>query len=190
MRVGTIVGGVAGIVLVASVAFGITRGQASASAGEPASAKAQRSTAVPVPPVEPPVAVSESEEPTPTPNEATQKSDQAEPKSSKPEPAPRASSPEPESAPVKPAAPKSQRFKIAIGSVGYEPSVVNATAGSPIVLTVAQGEGCAAGFLMPDLGVNADNSAGDAKVDLGRVDRGTYRFTCGMGMVEGKLVVR
>ncbi len=83
-----------------------------------------------------------------------------------------------------------QKFTIDIGDTGYEPSVLQASSGSPISLTVAQGEGCAAGFLMPSLGISKDNSRGDVTFSLGKLKAGTYRFTCAMGMVEGRLLVQ
>lgn len=92
---------------------------------------------------------------------------------------------------AKPAAskPSEQEFSIAIGSTGYEPGVVRATTGRPIVLAVGRGEGCASGFLIPKLGVNEDNSRGPITVKLGALPAGTYRFSCGMDMVTGKLIV-
>lgn len=100
---------------------------------------------------------------------------------------------EPMAAPPK-AAPASkpviQKLSINIGSAGYEPALVEAKADAPIELIVAQGEGCAAGFLMPDLGLTADNTAGPTTLALGKLEKGTYRFTCGMDMVEGHLVVQ
>jgi len=86
--------------------------------------------------------------------------------------------------------PKTQRLRIAIGPRGYEPSVVRAEAGRPIVLSVGRGEGCAAGFLIPKLGVEEDNSEGSVTVNLGHVPAGRYRFSCGMDMVTGTLVVK
>lgn len=83
-----------------------------------------------------------------------------------------------------------QRLRIAIGDNGYEPDVLKADADRPIKITVEQGEGCAAGFLIPDLGVALDNSAGPASKKLGLLEPGDYRFTCGMEMVEGVLRVR
>jgi len=87
------------------------------------------------------------------------------------------------------AKPSAQRFTIDIGDFGYEPAAIKASSDSPIILTVAQGEGCAAGFTIPSLGIDADNSAGSATLELGRLDPGTYRFACAMDMVEGRLVV-
>jgi len=86
--------------------------------------------------------------------------------------------------------PDTQRFDIAIGAAGYEPSAVTAEAGKPIALNVAQGEGCAAGFVISELGVNADNTVGPVTVDLGVVAPGEYRYACGMDMLSGTLVVR
>lgn len=100
--------------------------------------------------------------------------------------------PTPDAEPAQPtsANPDVQQLSIAIGVAGYEPSVVSANAGVPIELTVAQGEGCAAGFLMPSQGIQLDNSAAAATVSLGALSAGDYRFTCGMEMVEGVLQVR
>jgi plastocyanin len=83
-----------------------------------------------------------------------------------------------------------QRLSVAIGERGYEPSMLSAKTGTPIELTVAQGDGCAAGFLIPKLGVELDNSTGAATKKLGVLKAGDYRFTCSMGMVEGVLRVR
>jgi hypothetical protein len=113
---------------------------------------------------------------------------------SKPEPRPKAEpGPDPKPAPKaepKKASSAAQHFNIRIGGVGYEPSLVTASAGRPITLTVGKGEGCAAGFLMPSLGVEKDNSSGAVTIKLGRLKPGTYGFSCGMGMVQGRLVVR
>jgi plastocyanin len=83
-----------------------------------------------------------------------------------------------------------QRFKIVIGTVGYEPASITAKAGSSVTLTVGKGEGCAAGFNMPELGVHADNSSGPVTIRLGKLKAGSYTYTCSMGMVSGTLRVR
>lgn len=85
---------------------------------------------------------------------------------------------------------ESQRYSVAIGQSGYEPSAIVASADEPIIVSVEQGDGCAAGFLIPALGVSEDNSAGPVTIDLGIVAAGRYQFSCGMGMVTGELVVR
>jgi plastocyanin len=92
-------------------------------------------------------------------------------------------------APAAPVAKATQHLEIAIGQAGYEPSRLTASAGRPVTLVVGRGEGCAAGFLMPSLGVDKDNSAGPVTVRLGALKAGTYPFSCAMGMVTGELVV-
>jgi len=108
-----------------------------------------------------------------------------------PAPAPRV---DPAPTPTKPAAqaapkPALQRLSVSIGDAGYAPDTILARAGTPIELKVGRGDGCAAGFLMPDLGVSADNSSRDVTVQLPALRPGTYAFTCGMGMVSGQLIV-
>lgn len=93
------------------------------------------------------------------------------------------------SKPPKKKAASGQRLSIEIGDAGYEPTVVRASSGSPITLTVGKGEGCAAGFVMPSLGISKDNSNGPVTFSLGELEPGTYRFACAMEMVEGQLVV-
>lgn len=89
-----------------------------------------------------------------------------------------------------PAADAPQRITIRSGGSGYEPSEPQASADRPIVLVVGKGEGCAAGFYMPSLGIEADNSGGPVTLDLGTLEPGSYMFTCGMGMLGGELIVR
>ena len=83
-----------------------------------------------------------------------------------------------------------QHIRLAIGATGYEPSALQASSLSAITLTVGKGEGCAAGFLMPSLGISKDNSRGSVTFSLGKLKPGTYRFSCAMEMVEGRLIVR
>ena len=105
-----------------------------------------------------------------------------------PLPAPEA---EAKSVSKKPSTPApSQKYTINIGETGYSPAVLEASSESPITLTVAQGEGCAAGFTIPALGIEKDNSSGPVTFSLGRLKAGTYRFACAMDMVEGTIVVR
>lgn len=44
--------------------------------------------------------------------------------------------------------------------------------------------------LIPDLGIDEDNSREDVTIKLGNVPAGSYGFSCGMGMVTGFLLVR
>ncbi len=86
--------------------------------------------------------------------------------------------------------PEPPRLTVDIGDNGYEPSVVHLKAGAPSVLTVGVGEGCAAGFRIPSLGISADNSRAPVSVELPALAPGEYAFSCGMEMVFGTLLVR
>lgn len=96
----------------------------------------------------------------------------------------------PKKATPKPAASEPQKIRIAIGATGYSPSTVTASANRSLSLVVGKGEGCAAGFLIPELNVDKDNSTGSVTINLGKVPAGTYQFSCGMEMVTGTLVVK
>jgi hypothetical protein len=105
-----------------------------------------------------------------------------------------APAPRPKSRPVakkKPAAAVPvQHLTINIGGGGYSPSLLKASSASPIKITVGKGDGCAAGFTIPSLGIQKDNSSGPVTFSLGRLKAGTYRFACEMDMIEGRIVVK
>lgn len=173
------VAGLLGIALIAGGAFGFSR---KASAEQAAYAPVVQQQPIIA---EAPVAAAPDPEPAaPIKKPATKKVAEAEPVEPKPAPAAPAVAPE-----KKQPAGDTQRFTIRIGDAGYEPTAIKASSASKIVLSVGKGEGCAAGFLMPALGVSADNSGGQVTLALGRLKPGTYEWTCGMQMVGGRLVV-
>jgi cytoskeletal protein RodZ len=92
--------------------------------------------------------------------------------------------------PTAASAPAPQHLTIKIGASGYEPSTLTASSKSPIKITVGKGEGCAAGFVIPTLGINMDNSRGAVTLSVGRLKPGRYVYHCSMDMVQGTLVVR
>ncbi len=164
---------VAGLSLVAAVtALSLLQGNASAAVRAPRSpVENELGDAPAVPSKAPGVAPPKAAETVPS-----------KPVESVPEP------PIPAQTPPSPQGPR--RYSVAIGQSGYEPSVIVASTDEPIIVTVEQGDGCAAGFLIPALGVSEDNSAGPVTIDLGIVAAGRYQFSCGMGMVTGELVVQ
>ena len=86
--------------------------------------------------------------------------------------------------------PTTQHFTVELGGSGYVPSLIRASSATPITLTVGKGEGCATGFAVPKLGILKNNSKGPVTFSLGRLKPGTYAYSCEMGMVTGRLVVR
>lgn len=75
---------------------------------------------------------------------------------------------------------------------GYDPAVVQAKVGSPVRITFDRQEtsGCSEEVVFPDFGVKRFLPAHDrTTVELTPEKAGEFDFTCGMGMLRGRLVV-
>lgn len=81
-----------------------------------------------------------------------------------------------------------QAIGVKVGTT-YSPNVIKLKAGVPAEITFGQGGGCTAQVVSQDLGFSEDLSAGPKVVSLPALDKGTYSFSCGMGMVFGSIVV-
>ena len=76
---------------------------------------------------------------------------------------------------------------------GYSPSVVTVEAGRPVRLEFERREssGCTEEIVVPDFGIRTFLPAHQVTpVHFVPVKPGTYEFTCGMGMVRGRLIAR
>ena len=74
---------------------------------------------------------------------------------------------------------------------GYTPAVVRVQAGRPVRLTFDRQEtsGCSEEVVLPDFGVRRFLPAHQRTVvEVTPPAPGTYEFTCGMGMLRGRLV--
>jgi plastocyanin domain-containing protein len=74
---------------------------------------------------------------------------------------------------------------------GYEPSVIRARAGAPLRLVFDRQEtsGCSEEVVFGDFGIRRFLPAHQqTAVELTPAAPGTYEFTCGMGMLRGRLV--
>ncbi|HUR17610.1 MAG TPA: sulfite exporter TauE/SafE family protein [Acidimicrobiales bacterium] len=83
-----------------------------------------------------------------------------------------------------------QRIMIEAHDAGYSPSAITARAGVPTELTIRteNTRGCTRAIVMSSFGVQKVLPAtGDTLVDLGSLEPGTYRYTCGMGMYSGSI---
>lgn len=83
-----------------------------------------------------------------------------------------------------------QRIVIEARATSYSPSNVTARAGVPteITLRTDNAQGCTRFIVMSSFGVEeALPATGDTMIDVGKLDPGTYRFTCGMGMYGGSI---
>jgi plastocyanin domain-containing protein len=84
-----------------------------------------------------------------------------------------------------------QRVRIEVKG-GYSPAVVKVRAGRPVRLEFFRNEtnGCTEEVVLPDFGIRSFLPAHQTTpVDFTPQKAGTYEFTCGLGMVRGKLVV-
>ena len=84
-----------------------------------------------------------------------------------------------------------QEVEIAVEG-GYEPATVRVRAGAPVRLVFDRREtsGCSEEVVIPDFGVRRFLPAFQkTAVELAPAAAGTYEFTCGMGMLRGRLVV-
>lgn len=84
-----------------------------------------------------------------------------------------------------------QRIRIDAHPTGFSPSAVTAQAGVPTMLTLhtEDNEGCTRTVVLTSFGGAQKHLpvTGDTDVDLGTLEPGTYRYTCGMGMYSGSI---
>ncbi len=75
---------------------------------------------------------------------------------------------------------------------GYDPAQVRVRAGSPVRLVFDRQEtsGCSEEVVIPEFGVRKFLPAHTkTAVEITPREAGTFEFTCGMGMLRGKLIV-
>ena len=75
---------------------------------------------------------------------------------------------------------------------GYEPAQVRVRAGTPVRLMFDRQEtsGCSEELVIPEFGIRRYLPAhSTTPVEITPRDAGTYEFTCGMGMLRGRLIV-
>ena len=75
---------------------------------------------------------------------------------------------------------------------GYDPAHVRVRAGAPVRLVFDRQEtsGCSEEIVIPDFGVRRFLPAGErTPVEIAPTQPGSHEFTCGMGMLRGRLTV-
>lgn len=85
-----------------------------------------------------------------------------------------------------------QRILIEAHDTAYSPSAVTARAGVPTEVTIrtADTRGCTRAIAFSSFGIQkALPATGDTRFDLGPLEPGTYRYSCGMGMYGGSIRV-
>lgn len=74
---------------------------------------------------------------------------------------------------------------------GYEPATIRVKAGSPVRLHFDRREtnGCSEEVVIPDFGIRTFLPAHrTTDIEITPTEPGTYEFTCGMGMLRGRVV--
>ncbi|MFH0835138.1 MAG: sulfite exporter TauE/SafE family protein [Candidatus Micrarchaeota archaeon] len=81
-------------------------------------------------------------------------------------------------------------IRVSVYGYGYDPSVVEVPVGAPVrlVFDVKELTGCNSAIRIPSLGINVQLHKGENTIDLPALEAGTYDFSCGMGMLRGKIV--
>lgn len=85
------------------------------------------------------------------------------------------------------------RVQIEVNASGYEPAQVQATAGQPLTLvfTRTTDEGCGQELVIPAHDVRRRLPLDEpVEVTITPTEAGELRFTCGMDMYDGAIVVR
>lgn len=83
-----------------------------------------------------------------------------------------------------------QKISVSVGASGYNPNIIKLKAGVPTEITFGQSSGCTGIVQSQQLGFQADLTSGPQTVKLAALQPGTYGFACGMGMVNGQIVVQ
>ena len=85
------------------------------------------------------------------------------------------------------------RVEVTVNASGYEPSEVQAMAGHPLtmVFTRTSDEGCGNELVIAEADIERDLPLNEpVEVTFTPSEAGELRFTCGMNMYDGKIVVR
>ena len=86
-----------------------------------------------------------------------------------------------------------QRVAVSVGASGYDPASVEAKAGEPLTLvfTRTTDEGCGQELVIASQSIKKDLPLNQAvEVTFTPAEAGELRFSCGMDMYDGAIVVR
>ena len=94
-------------------------------------------------------------------------------------------------APVQPNSGEVQIINLSAQGINYTPSVMTVEANRPvrIVANLATLQGCLKSFVIPQLGVKKIFTGNDNAVEFTPTQKGTFAFSCAMGMGRGTINV-
>lgn len=84
-----------------------------------------------------------------------------------------------------------QIVNLGVANYNYDPSTINVEAGKKvrIIGNMEQLQGCLRAFTIPSFGITKIFNYGDNILEFIPTKKGTYGFSCSMGMGFGKLIV-
>lgn len=88
---------------------------------------------------------------------------------------------------------KSSEIPVSVTESGFQPSTIEVKRGTDVTLLVTRQTDatCATDFLVQDRGIQKDLPLHQpVRIALGAVATDSIDFSCGMGMVQGKVVAR
>ena len=84
-----------------------------------------------------------------------------------------------------------QVVKMSVTSQGFEPSVIKIKKGVPVrwIIQGVSVSGCTNRIIIPSLNISKNINSGENFINFAPTDSKEITFSCGMGMVRGKLIV-
>ena len=84
-----------------------------------------------------------------------------------------------------------QVVTLGVANYNYDPETITVEAGKPvrIVGNMEQLQGCLRAFTIPRLGISKVFKSGDNVLEFTPAQKGTFGFSCSMGMGTGSLIV-
>ena len=85
-----------------------------------------------------------------------------------------------------------QVIDLGVANYNYDPETITVEAGKPvrIIGNMNQLQGCLRAFTIPQLGISKLFKSGDNVLEFTPEDKGSFSFSCTMGMGAGSFVVR
>ncbi len=83
-----------------------------------------------------------------------------------------------------------QKITLSTKNYNYYPNTITVKNGKPVELTLDSSvQGCLRSFNIKDLGVRGYSQSPSQTIDFTPTQKGTFRFTCSMGMGYGNIIV-
>lgn len=83
-----------------------------------------------------------------------------------------------------------QKITLGTKNYNYYPDTITVKAGKPVEITLDKSVyGCLRSFTIRDLGISGYSRSPDETIDFTPTEKGTFKFSCSMGMGYGTFIV-